>query len=192
MDGHFFFPDGETPPEIIGEKLSLKELLAKFIRTGSNCLVSPPFLAALLLCFAGKEMLAKNFLTELYKNLTVEVLSPDNSENLQLNALTELCTKIDVRLGNSIFANHERARFDMKKQTEEVSKKYDFLDDEDDKKDVKIKKESDTEMDETETMPYTSPKTENGIDDSETIVYASPKRGSEDEIDEKIYKEPKL
>ena len=137
-------------------------------------------------------MLAKNFLTELYKNLTVEVLSPDNSENLQLNALTELCTKISVRLGNSIFANHERARLDMKKQTEEVSKKYDFLDDEDDKKDVKIKKESDTEMDETETMPYTSPKTENGIDDSETIVYASPKRGSEDEIDEKIYKEPKL
>ena len=192
MDGHLFFPDGETPPEIIGEKLSLKELLAKFIRTGSNCLVSSPFLAALLLCFAGKEMLAKNFLTELYKNLTVEVLSPDNSENLQLNALTELCTKISVRLGNSIFANHERARLDMKKQTEEVSKKYDFLDDEDDKKDVKIKKESDTEMDETETMPYTSPKTENGIDDSETIVYASPKRGSEDEIDEKIYKEPKL
>ena len=40
--------------------------------------------------------------------------------------------------------------------------------------------------------PITSPKTENGIDDSETIVYASPKRGSEDEIDEKIYKEPKL
>ena len=27
---------------------------------------------------------------------------------------------------------------------------------------------------------------------SETIVYASPKRESEDEIDEKIYKEPKL
>ena len=30
------------------------------------------------------------------------------------------------------------------------------------------------------------------MDDSETIVCASPKRGSENEIEEKIYKEPKL
>ena len=97
-----------------------------------------------------------------------------------------------MRLGSSIFANHERARLDTKKQAEEISKKYDFFDDEDDKKDVKIKKESDTEMDETETIPYASPKRENDIDDSETIVYSSPKRESEDEIDEKIYKEPKL
>ena len=59
-------------------------------------------------------------------------------------------------------------------------------------KNVKNKKESDTEMDETETIPYTSPKDENNIDDSETTVYASPKRENEDEIDEKIYKEPKL
>ena len=47
-------------------------------------------------------------------------------------------------------------------------------------------------MDETETIPYASPKRENDIDDSETIVYASLNRESEDEIDEKIYKEPKL
>ena len=80
----------------------------------------------------------------------------------------------------------------MKKQTEEISKKYDFFDNEDDKKNVKIKKESDTKMDETETIPYASPKRENDIDDSETIVYSSLKRESEDEIDQKIYKEPKL
>ena len=80
-DRHLFVPDGETPG-IIGEKLSLKELFAKFYRTGSNGLVSSPFLAALLLFFAGKENLAKHFLTELYRNLIVEVLSSDNSENL--------------------------------------------------------------------------------------------------------------
>ena len=61
-DGHLFVPGGETPPGIIEEKLSLKELFAKFFRTGSNGLVSSPVLAALLLFFAGKEMLAKNFL----------------------------------------------------------------------------------------------------------------------------------
>ena len=94
-----------------------------------------------------------------------------------------------------------------KKQTEEISKKYDFFDDEDDKKDVKIK--SDTEMDDIETIlyaspkrentiddietiPYVSPKRENGIDDREAITYASPRKESEDETDEKIYKEPKL
>ena len=89
--------------------------------------------------------------------MTVEVLSCDNSENLQFHALTDLCTELGVRLGNSIFANHERARLDMKKETEEISKKYDFFDDEDDKKDVK-KIKSDTEMDDIETILYASPK----------------------------------
>ena len=50
-DKHLFVPDGETPPGIIGEILSLKELFAKFFRTGSNGLVSSPFLASLLQLF---------------------------------------------------------------------------------------------------------------------------------------------
>ena len=133
-DGHLFISDGKTPAGIVEEKLNLNGLSAKFFRTASNGLVSSPFLAALLLFFAGKETLAKNFLTELYKNLIVEVLSSDNSENLQFDALTDLCAELGVRLGNSIFANHERARLDMKKQAEEISKKYDFFDDENDKK----------------------------------------------------------
>ena len=33
-DEHIFVPDGETAPGIIGEKLSFKELFAKFFRTG--------------------------------------------------------------------------------------------------------------------------------------------------------------
>ena len=39
-----------------------------------------------------------------------------------------------VRLGNAIFTNHERARLDIKKQEEEIAKKYDFCDDDDDDK----------------------------------------------------------
>ena len=99
-DEHLFLPDGETPAGIIGIKLSLKELFAKFFRTGSNGLASCPFPAALLLLFAGKKTLAKNLLTELYKNLIVEVLSSDNSKNLQFDALTDLCVELGVRLGN--------------------------------------------------------------------------------------------
>ena len=101
-DKHLFVRDGETPTWVIGEKLSLKELFAKFFRTGSNGLVSSPFLATLLLFFAGKETLAKDFLKELHKNLTVEVLPPDNSENSQFDALTDLCAELGVRLGNPI------------------------------------------------------------------------------------------
>ena len=80
----------------------------------------------------------------------------------------------------------------MEKQAEEISKKYYFFDDETIEKNVKIEKESDTETDETETIPYVSLKRENDIDDSETIVYASPKRESEDKIDEKYIKNQSL
>ena len=100
-DGHLFVPDGETSAGVIGEKLSLKELFAKCFSAGSNGLVSSPFLATLLLFFARKETLAKTFPMELYKNLTVEVSSSDNSENLQFDALTDLCAELGVRLGNS-------------------------------------------------------------------------------------------
>ena len=43
-----------------------------------------------------------------------------------------MCAEINVRLANSIFANHERASLDMEKQAEDISKKYDFSDDDDD------------------------------------------------------------
>ena len=173
IDGHLFIPDGKTPPVIQGGKLSLKELFAKLFRTKSNDLVSAPFLAALWLFFAGKESLVKNFLTELYRNLTVEVLSSDNDSVFEFQALTDLCAEINVRLANSIFASHERARLDVKKQDEDISKKYDFFYNDDDKNfpgdvsikqesdfpnDASIKQESDNEIDNRETIPYASPK----------------------------------
>ena len=71
----------------------------------------------------------------------------------------------------------------MKKQTEELRKEYFFFDDEDGKKDVKIK--SDTEMDNIETTLYASPKRENDID-------ASPRKESKDEIDKKYIRNQNL
>ena len=68
----------------------------------------------------------------------------------------------------------------------------DFPDSYDDDGDVLVKKESDNERDDRETIPFVSPKRENDIDFSETIPYTSPRRESEDEIDEKIYKQPQL
>ena len=78
-DIHLFVPDGDAPPGIISDKLKLEELFANFFMTGSRGLVSSPFIAAILLFFAGKEKLAKDFLTELYYNLLVEILSKDNN-----------------------------------------------------------------------------------------------------------------
>ena len=112
--------------------------------------------------------------------MAVEVLSSENSENLQFDGLTDVCVELGVRLGNSIFANHEKGRLDMKKKAEEISKKYDFFDDQDDKKDVKIK--SDTDIDDIEAIPYSSPKWQNDIDDIGRSPYASPKR--ENDIDD--------
>ena len=47
-------------------------------------------------------------------------------------------------------------------------------------------------MRDKETIPDASPTKQTDIDDRETILGASPRKESEDEIDEKIYKEPKL
>ena len=80
----------------------------------SRGLVFSSFIAVTLLFFAGNEKLVKDLLTELYYNLSVEILSKDNNEVLKFDALTDLCTDVGVR-------------FDMKKQTKEISKKYDFF-----------------------------------------------------------------
>ena len=53
-DGHLLVPDGEISLGIQGEKLSLKELFAKFFHTKPCSLVSAAFLAAILLFFCGK------------------------------------------------------------------------------------------------------------------------------------------
>ena len=87
-----------------------------------------------------------------------------------------------LRIANSIFGNHERARLDIKKQAEGISKKYNYFDDDDDDDDdkpfrdfVSIKQESDIE-----------------IDNASTIPYASLKRESDNEIDKKKYKKSQL
>ena len=68
---------------------------------------------------------------------------------------------------------------------------YDDDDDDDDDKnfpdDISIKQESDSPDD-----VLIKQESDNEIDDRETIPYTSPKRENVNEIDEKIYKEPKL
>ena len=190
--GHLFLPDREIPPGIEGGKLNLKEVFAKFFRTNLTSLVSAYFFGALLLLFAGKEPIIKDFLTVMCRNLTVEVLFTDNDSMLRFEALTDFCTEINVRLPNFIFANQEKECLDMKTQAEEVIKEYDFFGDKVDNKkskeeidkktpyfdepyfpdDVVIDKVRDSEIED--------------IDDTKTIAYLSPRTESDDEVDEKI------
>ena len=147
--------------------------------------------------FAGKETIVKDFLTELYRNLTVEVLSTDNDSILRFETLTDLCAEINIRLANSIFANQERARLDTKKQAEEISKKYDFFDDDDG--DKKPKEEIDEEKPYFDELYFPDDvvidQEKDGeiedVYDRETIPYVPPRRESNNKIDEKLYKEPK-
>ena len=67
----------------------------------------------------------------------MEVLSSDISENLQFDALTDLCIEIGARLVNSNFANHERARARYEKTGRENKQKMWLSVDEDDKKILK-------------------------------------------------------
>ena len=52
----------------------------------------------------------------------VEVLSLDHNYVFKFEALTDLCAEISVRLTNSVFANQERARLNMKKQAKKIAK----------------------------------------------------------------------
>ena len=124
-DRHLFVPDREILLEIQGEKLSLKELFAKILRTKSNGLAYAPFLAALLLFSAGKQSLVRTSSQNYIEtgHLKTLILKLSAYWVLEFQALTDLCAEINVRLANSIFANHKRARLDMKKQEEQISKK---------------------------------------------------------------------
>ena len=78
--GHLFVPDGEKLEEVEGEKLNLKQLYAKFRGTGSNGLVSASFLCGQVHFFGANDQVAKNILTEIYKNEMLRSLSSkDNS-----------------------------------------------------------------------------------------------------------------
>ena len=68
-DANLFLPDGHAPTSIIGEKLNLKELFAKVFMTDSRGLVSSPFIAAILLFFAGNEKLTKRILNRILLQL---------------------------------------------------------------------------------------------------------------------------
>ena len=58
-DRHLFVSDGETPRRIIGEKLSLKELFAKFLGQVQSCFISVSCCSPAVFC--QKRKASKKF-----------------------------------------------------------------------------------------------------------------------------------
>ena len=80
-------------------------------------------------------------MTKLYSHLTLSVLS--QNDYLKYQALTDLCTEINPRLNNSIFANNSRKKEEEMKQEEKISETYDFLEIENDNTQVEADKFND-------------------------------------------------
>ena len=83
----------------------------------------------------------------------------------------------------------------MTKQDEGISQKYNFFDDDDDDDDDNDKNFSDVSIKQESDLPddvSVKQESDNEIDNRETIPYTSLKRENDNKIDEKIYKEPKL
>ena len=131
VTGHLFVADSKKPEEVEDERLNLKQLYAKFCGTGSNGIVRTPFRCILVLFLDANDQVAKNLLTDIYKNLTIRSLSSDGkSRVLEFSALTEMCAEIKVHITNLFFENQEKSKSEKLPQEMLISEQHGFFDDE--------------------------------------------------------------
>ena len=113
------------------KKLNLKQLYAKFGSAGSNGLVSAPFLCAVAPFLGANDQIAKNLLTEIYRNLMLRSLSSkDNSCVSEFSPLTEICAKINARIVDFFSENQENSKSEKLAQEIKINEQYNFFDDE--------------------------------------------------------------
>ena len=128
---HLLVTNGKNSEGVEDEKLSLKQLYAKFRGTGSNRLASAPFLCVVALFLGTNDQVAKNLLTEVYKNLTLRnISSKDNPCFSEFSALTETFAEINARITNFSFENQEKSKSEKLEQEMLISEQYDFFGDE--------------------------------------------------------------
>ena len=129
--GHLFVANSIKSEEIKDEKLNLKQLYAKFHGTESDGLVSAPFRCILDLFLGASDQVAKNLLTDIYKNLTMRSLSSeDKSRVLEFSALTEMCAEIKAHIANLFFENQEKSKSEKLPKKMQISEQHGFFDDE--------------------------------------------------------------
>ena len=107
LNGLLSAPDGETPFD--SEKISLKSLYEMFKDTKSHGIVSVQLLLALSIFFfffGGDASLAKDTMTELYKNLSFETLC--RNQNTEFEKVPDLNAHINFTMKHSILSNIDK------------------------------------------------------------------------------------
>ena len=165
-----FVPDGERPKEIDGEKLNLKQFHAKYQVTGSNDLVSTLFPCVLVLFLSANHQVAKNLLTEIYKNLILKSLSSENNSRIsEFSALTEIYAEINARIADLFFENQEKSKSEKLAQEMQISEQDDFFNNETSiERDEDLRSEGETENKlEDIKKDYEEPAVETAIENEE-------------------------
>ena len=98
-------PDGEFPAFVVGQKISVKKLYEEFRGTISHGIDAIPFLCALNLFFGVNLITQKNALTELFYNLSLQVLSEEFELSPNYDAISELTADISTNIDKGIRSN---------------------------------------------------------------------------------------
>ena len=115
--------DGETLEG--SKKISLKDLYEMFQGTKSHGLVSLQFLCALGIFFGGNISLPKNALTELYYNLSHEMLS--GGTDFKFEAISDLKADMSFQMNRSTPLNLKRKSEQDKKSNSDIKNSHDFF-----------------------------------------------------------------
>ena len=104
--------------------MNLKVFFEKFRGTKSNGLVLAPFLCAVAKLLGAEDKVENDFLTELYRNLSLKTLSArENSQFRDFSALRDVIVEINIHLWTEILKDKSKRG----KKKKEISKKFDFL-----------------------------------------------------------------
>ena len=95
-----YVPEGFTPPFIKSDdKISPRVLHKKFQSSDAYGLASVQFLAVLNIFIGGQKYTSRHAMTELFHNLTMQVLDVENKKvNTNFDSITELCDSIKEKL----------------------------------------------------------------------------------------------
>ena len=122
-NGLLVVPDGETPEE--SEKISLKDLYEMLQGTKSHGFFSLQFLCTLDIFFGGNISLSKNVLTELYYNLSYEMLS--GGRDFKFEAISDLTADMSFQMKHSTLLNLKRKSEQDKKSNNDIKNSHDFF-----------------------------------------------------------------
>ena len=139
-NGFLTIPDGNFPKFFGDQKISIKTLYERFRGTHSHGLVSVLFLAALNLFFAGVPKLSKDAISELYYNLTLQVLSDEVNDVVStFDAISNLTAELNLLLQTAIKNKKMHHKKDKKKYRQLVKSRYNADEQKIDLKKLKMK-----------------------------------------------------